>query len=131
MSHSCRFRSELHFLVESLIGNTSAPSKARFGTCCSNSQLTPHFVLHSNWPDCGRGFDTETGLSRPPKPSEKCIGRGYEVPKILPHFSNPPPLLTELLTSKSAEARYFRSKIWNYDSAMAMESMQADFLPGE
>ena len=126
-----KFCNALHFLGERLTGKTFAPSKAKFGTCCSNSQHSPHFLLSHNFPNCGRGFETETGMSRPPRASGKWIGCGYEVPKILPHSSNPLPLLTELLTSKSAEARHFRSKIRNYNSAIAMESIQADLLRAE
>ena len=39
-----------------------------------------------------------------------------------------PPLLKELLISKSAEARHFQSKIRNYNYAMATASLQADFV---
>ena len=79
ISNSCKFCSVLHFLGEYLTGNASAPSKPRYSTYYSNIYLTPYFLLPYNCPDCGRGFETETGLSRIPRLSEKCIRYGYEV----------------------------------------------------
>ena len=52
------------------------------------------------------------------------------MPKIIPTFPEPPALLRQLLTSKSAEARHFRKNIRYYNSAMAMAmaSVRAEFV---
>ena len=52
------------FLSGFFIGNTSAPSKAKFGICSWSNQLISGFTSRHSWLDCSRLFMTESGLVR-------------------------------------------------------------------
>ncbi len=117
MSYTGKLCMALHFLGERLICSSS-----------THGQVTYHFLLPRNCAICKNGFQTEEGLHFHSKPAENCQVYMYVTPEILSTYLNLPPLLTELLTSNSAEARHFRSKLRSYNSAMAMASVKPDFV---
>ena len=128
MSHVYKHCTALHFLGERLISNRYNLKKPKFSTCCSNGMAAFHFLLPHCYPICQKIFLTDEGLSRHPKPAEKCELRSYQVPTILPTFWNPPPVLLYLLQSSYSEARNFRLKIRSDNSPMAMTSIRADLV---
>ena len=123
MKCTCQFCLELHFLGEENSQTGSTLANPRFSECCSSGQVTLHFLLMSSCVQCLETLRDKEGLSRHPHPGKACSSCGHVVPKIIPTFPEPPTLLRQLLTSKSAEARHFRKNIRYYNSAMAMASV--------
>ena len=95
------------FLGEKNSQTGSTFANPRFSECCSSGQVTPHFLLLSSCLHFLETHGDKEGLNRHPHPGEACSSCGEVVPKIIPTFAEPPELLRQLLTSKSAEARHF------------------------
>ncbi len=70
-------------------------------------------------------FLTKGGESSHSLRSEICPFCALETPKVLLMFARPPPLLQELLTLNSRQARHFRKYLRSYNGAMAMDSVRA------
>ncbi len=74
----------LPFIYQSVLFIVGRTSHTKFGTCCSNGQVTAHFLLPHHVPVCGHRFDTEDGLHRPQKPAETCYTGMYDTPALHP-----------------------------------------------
>ncbi len=128
MKYECNVCTAWYFLGDRNRQNGSTLHNPKFSGCCSSGQVTSRFLLSAACVQCGKMYKNKAGEARHPNPGEICSSCGYTVSKIIPTFSDPPELLQELLTTNSAERRYFLKNIGQNNSALAMASVRAEFV---
>ena len=128
MSHVCSHCGALHWLCERSITCGSSLKSPRFHRCCANGQITPHTLRSSVCLQCSTHFRDQDGNIRAPEPHEICSTCHSIVPQPLPALEDPPLLLRVLLTSENVRAKRFRKDIRQYNNALAMGSVRANFV---
>ena len=128
MNQKCNHCDALHFLGEKTSTSGSTLKNPKFALCCSNGQVTPHFLLQSSCSNCNEPFTSALGILRSPFAGESCKKCGFCVPRKLPTFPEPPALLRQLLTLSSKDAKHFRRYIRLYNSTLAVASVRANFV---
>ncbi len=61
MSYESENCEGLHFLGEKLTTSGSSLKHPKFGKCCSNGQINPHFTLTTHFTHCSHSFVTKNG----------------------------------------------------------------------
>ena len=102
MTHECQLFFGLHFLGEKNRQPGSTSTNPKFSERFSSGSITPHLLINSDFEQCHEPFKSEGGQNRQLHIGESCISCDRTGSKITHAFAEPPALLRELLTSKSA-----------------------------
>ena len=128
MKHVCSPCAVLHWLCERSVTSGSSLKSPRFHRCCANGQIVPRNLLSSECSQCSTPFRNQQGSIRVPEPHDVCSLCDYIVPQPLPTFEDPKILLRMLLTSQNFREKRFRKDIRQYNNALAMGSVRANFV---